>query len=574
MKTFKFLSAVLIGAFALTYSSCTKLDETPYSTILEENYFKTKTDVIGAVMKGYERAGASVGDPWYNLQEDGTDEMMTPNRQGHWIDGQNYYRMHYHTWTVNDAFTNNFWNNSYNSISTTNNAMELLQELEIAKFGITDAERKQLIAELRVTRAWYHLRLFDFYRKIVISTKYKGADPAPLQSSPAEISAFIEKELKEAMVDLPVRGAQANYNGRWTKGGAMSILVRLYLNSKVWVGVDRYAECAVLADNIIKGTYGTYALESNWDAPFDSKNENSLESVMAFPQRLGFTNIHYVWAQHFSMPFKGAPYFQVTANGGGNPKYAMQPSLDVDGKEYPFALGKPFAKFKKYGDDVRLKLYKNLGGGKREGMFLFGTILDPATNKPIQSDNGYDLYIRDQVGLFNRVVNGKLTAYGPSEVNPDKRSDIAYADQNSGVYPVKYPIYPTTDVANSLESDYAEIRLAEIYYSLAECKFRAGDKAGASVLLNVVRKRNYPANSASLYEVDGSELTEQELLDEWGREFIVEGRRRTDLVRWDKYTTGTWWDKTPDKDGHTNIFPIGLNVLGTSPQLVQNPGYQ
>jgi hypothetical protein len=53
-----------------------------------------------------------------------------------------------------------------------------------------------------------------------------------------------------------------------------------------------------------------------------------------------------------------------------------------------------------------------------------------------------------------------------------------------------------------------------------------------------------------------------------------EGRRRTDLVRWDKYTTGTWWDKTPDKDGHTNIFPIGLNVLGTSPQLVQNPGYQ
>ncbi|MCE6991849.1 RagB/SusD family nutrient uptake outer membrane protein [Dyadobacter sp. CY323] len=69
------------------------------------------------------------------------------------------------------------------------------------------------------------------------------------------------------------------------------------------------------------------------------------------------------------------------------------------------------------------------------------------------------------------------------------------------------------------------------------------------------------------------ELTEQELLDEWGREFLAESRRRTDLIRFDKFTKGTWWDKKPDADDHTNIMPIGQSVLLVSPQLVQNPGY-
>ena len=82
-----------------------------------------------------------------------------------------------------------------------------------------------------------------------------------------------------------------------------------------------------------------------------------------------------------------------------------------------------------------------------------------------------------------------------------------------------------------------------------------------------------PAGSPSLYKTDGSQLTDQEMLDEWGREFLVEGRRRTDLIRWGVFNSGTWWDKQPDADNHTAIFPIGQNVLNVSTQLKQNPGY-
>ena len=66
---------------------------------------------------------------------------------------------------------------------------------------------------------------------------------------------------------------------------------------------------------------------------------------------------------------------------------------------------------------------------------------------------------------------------------------------------------------------------------------------------------------------------EKEMLDEWGREFFAEGRRRIDLIRFGRFSSGTWWDKTPDKDNHTEIFPIPRTALETNHNLKQNPGY-
>lgn len=60
-------------------------------------------------------------------------------------------------------------------------------------------------------------------------------------------------------------------------------------------------------------------------------------------------------------------------------------------------------------------------------------------------------------------------------------------DHNSGWHFVKYPS-TVTKTRVKREADYNEIRLAEIYYSLAECKFKANDVDGAAKLLNAVRK--------------------------------------------------------------------------------------
>ncbi len=181
--------------------------------------------------------------------------------------------------------------------------------------------------------------------------------------------------------------------------------------------------------------------------------------------------------------------------------------------------------------------------------------------------NIYDLYIRDQVGKFHSTP--------PGEHLSDPTSTMERGDHNSGWQFTKYPMYQEGSTGE-WEADYVEIRLAEVVYTLAECKFRANDVDGAATLLNSVRKRNYPVanHAAYLYAPEGAvTLTDDELLDEWGREFFAEGRRRTDLIRWGEFSSGVWWDKQADADDHTEIFPIPRDVLNANTSLVQNPGY-
>ena len=48
---------------------------------------------------------------------------------------------------------------------------------------------------------------------------------------------------------------------------------------------------------------------------------------------------------------------------------------------------------------------------------------------------------------------------------------------------------------------------------------------------------------------------------------FAESRRRIDLIRFGKFSGGTWWDKTPDADNHTEIFPIMRPILNANPAL-------
>lgn len=561
-------SVVVCAILMLITNSCTDLDETLYDRITSENFLQTKDDIIRDFLRSFEHGYWSIqGGGLYYAQELPTDELMTPNRDGDWFDGGLYQRAHYHTWTSQDNYTSDMWIALYQGISLATNSLEDIEKIDPVKFGLTEADKADFVAELRTLRAWYHLRAFDLYRNIPIVTKVKGESQTPDQSIPQEIFDFIEKELLESIPNLPTReqlGTDAI--GRWTKGGAAALLVRLYLNAKVYIEQDKFSECAAICEKIIAQEYGSYQIEDRWDAPFDYNNSTSPEVIFGFPSSFARTHWQYDGGMFGWMaPHQAGKYFGLDAVGY-NTRYALQPGRDVDSVEYPFALGKPFLKFHKYPDDFRLKKYRNLGNSTREGMFLFGYLpyVEDGVTKYVKSNRGYTIFSRDQVGFFKDTPPGQVLA--------DKVSNMDHADDNSGVWLTKYPFYPTDD-PNKLASAYAEIRYAEIYYSLAECKYRAGDKATAAVLLNAVRKRNYPAGSLSLYPTDGSTLTDLEMIDEWGREFIGEARRRTDLIRWNMFNTGTWWDKQPDADDHTKIYPIGKNVINLSPNLRPNPGY-
>jgi hypothetical protein len=576
MKQYKkYITALLLSAGVL--NSCTKLDEKVYDKVDAEGFLTRRDDVIRDFLRPFEHGYWSIqGNDYFAAVENSSDEMGTYNRQGDWQDGGYYQRMHYHTWTTQDGFTNGVWTNLYQGIVLSTNSLQDMESItDPGKLSVTPEELADFKSELRVLRAWFYLRALDFYRNVEIITDVKNSTQGKPQSTPQETFAFIEKELQEAIPGLLTRDKLSNQAmGRWTKAGAASLLARLYLNAKVYTGTEKFVECEAVSRDIISGKYGSYALDNRWDAPFDYTNTMvASEVIYGFPGTLARTHWQYDGGMYFNaMTYDAAPlYCGFTDFGQANPRFAMQPGRDVDSVEYSFQLGKPFVKFQRYPDDVRLKKYRNLGNSTREGMFLFGylpftrTVNGVARPDTVRGNKGpYPLFIRDQVGLFAGAKPGTRIA--------DKESNMNHADHNSGIFFLKYPLYPTPD-PNRITSAYAEIRLSEIYYTLAECLYRKGDKPGAAGLLNQVRQRNYPANSPSLYRLDGSQLTDQEMLDEWGREFLGENRRRTDLIRWGVFTTGTWWDKKPEADKHTEIFPIGRDILNANPQLKQNPGY-
>ena len=575
MKAYKYILAVIGSCIAF---SCTDLSENLYDQVDSNNYYNTEMDVIRAVFRPFEHAYWSV-QPRHVLQELTADQVATWKKDDWWEDGGKWSRLHYHNWTIEEEYFKTEWEACFQGIMQCNYIMDDLTTLDCESLGMTQEKFDALASQCRTLRAWFYLRLLDEFRNVPLAVSSDVTKNTDTNVSPQTLFDFIETELLECIDLLPVKtGADGNGldQGQWTKAAAAALLVRLYLNAEVYVGTPRYDDCAYYAKAIINREYGSYDIEATWDKVFDWDNENSKEILFGFPSSKGF--IHYVYAGDtfwWTVPARQVSYYfddvkAMSVNGDHNCKYRLAPSVAPDGKPYTTTLGRPVAKMKEYPEDYRLKMYRNLGNSTREGMMLYGYLEyteNGVTKKVSSPEGGYDLYLRDAVAQFKDTP--------PEEAPSSLVSDMLHGDHNSGWGYVKYPFYTDED-EGQLEADWVEIRLPEIYYSLAECELRSGNVSEAGKLLNYVRKRNYPTEVVDqyLYQPEGPVvLDEQELLDEWGREFLAEGRRRTDLIRFGVFGGGDWWDKEADADAHTEIFPLHRDVLNANPKLQQNEGY-
>ncbi len=569
---------VLAAACTCLGGSCTDLSETLYDQVGTQNYYNTKNDVIRAAFRPFEHAFWSIQSR-HVLNELTADQLITPTRDGWWDDGGKWRRLHYHQWNVEDGGdAQTEWNGCFQGIMQCNYVIEDLEKLDPARFGFSEPEFNNIKAQCRALRAWFYLRLLDAFRNVPLAVSYNDVSlNTETQVEPKVIFEFIESELKDCSSLLTKKealGTGAPIQGQWTQAGAAALLVRLYLNAEVYVGENRYADCEKVAQDILDGVYGSYAVADRWDAAFDWDNDQCDEVIFGFPASQGYSYWHYQGDTYWwTVPARARYYFndRKAKAGDHNTKFAASPSYDLDGNLYTYELGMPVQNFRKYPGDERMKLYRNLGDSRREGMFLFGYLeyVDENGNKARvrAPEQPYDLYIRDAVGNFQGMA--------PDKWPSNKTSTLMNGDHNSGWHFAKYPFYSDDD-AHQMESDYTEIRLPEIIYSLAECKLRSGKKADAAKLLNSVRKRNYPDENLAevLYSPEGkAQLDEKEMLAEWGREFFAEGRRRIDLIRFNKFCSGSWWDKTPDANKYTEIFPIMRPILNANPALEQNPGY-
>ena len=129
------------------------------------------------------------------------------------------------------------------------------------------------------------------------------------------------------------------------------------------------------------------------------------------------------------------------------------------------------------------------------------------------------------------------------------------------------------------DTDFPMMRLADAYLMYAEAVLRGGtgSKATAVQYVNAVRRRAYTDTSGDINE---AQLTLDFILDERARELVWECQRRTDLVRFGKFTGGNyiWPWKGGVKTGiatsaHRDVYPIPSSDLGSNTNLKQNQGY-
>ncbi|HEV8454551.1 MAG TPA: RagB/SusD family nutrient uptake outer membrane protein, partial [Gemmatimonadales bacterium] len=176
----------------------------------------------------------------------------------------------------------------------------------------------------------------------------------------------------------------------------------------------------------------------------------------------------------------------------------------------------------------------------------------------------------------------------------DKRDDFffttgqtvavtAIGDFTKGIPAPKYRNITSTGAQGSHptfpDTDYPMFRLADAYLIYAEAHLRGGGGSATQALtyVNALRQRAWGNANGN---ITAGQLTLDFILDERGRELLWEANRRTDLVRYGRYTGGTYlwaWKGgvqagtgTPD---HLNLYPLPGNELIANPNLTQNPGY-
>ncbi|GAB7258053.1 RagB/SusD family nutrient uptake outer membrane protein [uncultured Polaribacter sp.] len=169
------------------------------------------------------------------------------------------------------TYFNLFWENHYIGITRANIALDRVPGIEI-----DDETKARLIAEAKFLRAFFYFDLVRNFGGVPIVTTYNEIlEPTindKVRASVAQVYAFIESDLKEAMNSLPLRSQQTlGQSGRVTKGAVQSLLAKVYLFEEKW------AEAQAMAKTVMDS--GEYSLEVDFADVYKVGNLNGVETI-------------------------------------------------------------------------------------------------------------------------------------------------------------------------------------------------------------------------------------------------------------------------------------------------------
>jgi starch-binding outer membrane protein, SusD/RagB family len=540
MKITKFNVIVLFALFMMLPSCESDLEITPEDprSFLSEEFFATpdayKKAIAGVYgnlsltgtngpdssnIGGIDAGTSQYGRTLWYLQVLSTDEAIWS------YEGDGGVRdVQRNTWASDNPIIRGFFSRAMFQVAIVNEFLRQTTPSKLSSRGVTDAallaDIEDYRNESRVLRALAYYHLMDLYGKAAFNTEDQEVGIAGIQYGRQELFTYIENELTALIPNLAA--PRTNEAGRLDQAMARMILAKMYLNAEVYIGQNRYSDCITQCNAIIAGGY---SLEPNYSDNFKADNDTSTEMIYAIQsdgvatQNYGPTTV-MINGSVGSLEFNGVSLGVSAGGWGGALRLRKQFVEKFNGPQYEF--------------DAR----KTISGGDQRSLEIT------------------DVLNRDQGYILAKYSNISSTGIpGPS--------------------------------STFVNTDFPLFRLADVYLMYAEAQMRNdGATNGSSTTnassqsltyINALRER---ANDGSFANVSANQVTLDFILDERARELHWEAHRRQDLIRFGKYTGGTYnWAWKGNGSGGISIsnnlrlYPIPVLAISANPNLTQNPGY-
>lgn len=462
----------LLVATVTVVTSCKKeLDVNRQGRIILDSYYKTEADAFAALVAIYDRFGFQAGglyDKVAMFDVAGDDQLAGGGGPTDINDLQLMERFALSPQTGPHGY---LWNRCYSGVFR---AQTLLSK--IGGIAMDETKKKRFIAEVKTMIAAFYFDLVFFYKNVpLIEGIVPVADIYNVeQSTPDKVWAYVEKNLTEAMPDLPNTIPVATEGGRITKGAAQALLGKALIYQKKWqAAADQLAVVNGPDPGVTASVYG-YQLIPNFADLWKTPNRYNTESVIEFA--------------HSSK-----------SNGGWGDAGASEGNLLC-------IITGP-------------RGYSNTAAGPDYFSGYSFLVFTPQ----------FFQFIRTDPRSWPTVANlDSLKAAGVANYTPGYN--------NTGFFLNKYMARVSNRVANTPELNFGqnvyEIRLADTYMLEAEALMNAGASVAvgsrAYKLFNAVRARVGLAPVA---------VTQDNIERERRLELAGEGQRYPDLLRWGKAAT-------------------------------------
>ncbi|MEA5258821.1 RagB/SusD family nutrient uptake outer membrane protein [Arcicella aquatica] len=562
IKSLKFFSLL---TFMLVGQSCQDVLKENVISGISNDYISTPAGFNAAINSAYATLRGFYGtQQGLTVTEYGTDLYATGADGG-------YKGFHFYDAQLNSQvdWLKNIWDELYRGINTCNAVIERAPSAT----GITDALKKQRVAEMKFLRAHYYFLLLQQWGGVDLRlTETLAPTKKTTRASEADMYKAIIADLEASLPDLENKAKSSDY-GRATKAASEHLLARVYLakamsSSKA---ADDYSKAATYASNVINN-YGFKLLP---------------DFASVFAQGAGEINSEVIFAVQYTVdPLTNTAPPPLDNTGDGN-TFGNNLHLFF-GMQYDVQAGM-----------VRDVVYDRPFKRLRPTKYCIDNVFGERVNDSRYKKTFRDTWLSNSPGTYNTAFDNskaKVTFKTGDTAIYIPGYEMSVAERAKRPYQVLVPsayteaLFPTlVKFMDPLRQDktYAPgsrdflcFRLADTYLMLAEAQLMQGKVTEATEAVNVVRRRAaWPGKTAAM-EITPAQLTFDFLVDERGRELCGEQIRWMDLKRWGNLVDRV--QKT-NPQAASNIKPMHLlrpipqsqidRTEGGAASFPQNPGY-